>query len=107
MDTIRGIYGAALAKELLALQATEPAVGLEMRGYVSNANHASKKLTFLLFINKRLVESTALRRAIEEVHPLSWLRALSYIPLAGHSPWLVTAPWLAACLWLATAPSDP
>jgi len=42
-------------------------VGLQLRGYVSSANYASKKLVFLLFINKRLVESTALRRAIEEV----------------------------------------
>ena len=67
MDTIRGVYGAALAKELLPLQATEPTVGLQLRGYVSSANYASKKLVFLLFINKRLVESTALRRAIEEV----------------------------------------
>ena len=67
MDTIRGVYGAALAKELLPLQAAEPTVGLQLRGYVSSANYASKKLVFLLFINKRLVESTALRRAIEEV----------------------------------------
>lgn len=37
-------------------------------GLVSNANHAAKKMVFLLFINKRLVESTVLRRAVEEVY---------------------------------------
>ena len=40
--------GAALAKELLPLQATEPTVGLQLKGYVSSANYASKKLVFLL-----------------------------------------------------------
>ncbi len=36
------------------------------RRYVSNANYSAKRLTFLLFVNKRLVESSPLRRAVEE-----------------------------------------
>jgi DNA mismatch repair ATPase MutL len=32
VDTIRGIYGSAVAKELLKLDAAEPAVGLQLRG---------------------------------------------------------------------------
>ena len=52
-------------------------MGLQLRGYVSSANYASKKLVFLLFINMRLVESTALRRAIEEVYA-------SYLPKHAH-----------------------
>jgi len=42
---------------------------------VSNANYSAKRLHFLLFINKRLVESSQLRRAIEEVRGEDWARA--------------------------------
>ena len=76
-DVIRAVYGSPLAKELIALEGEETEIGLKVRGQLSNANFSSKKVTFLLFINKRLVESTVLRRAIEEVYS-------SYLPKGGH-----------------------
>ena len=48
------------------------------RRYVSNANYSAKRLTFLLFVNKRLVESSPLRRAVEEARPLIDLFDLIY-----------------------------
>lgn len=67
LDVIRLVYGAAVARELIPVEAEQPSLGLRVRGHVSNANFSQKRLTFQLFINKRLVESTHLRRAIEEV----------------------------------------
>ncbi|KAK1299561.1 DNA mismatch repair protein MLH1 [Acorus calamus] len=40
----------------------------KMDGYISNANYISKKTTMVLFINDRLVECNALKRAIEVVY---------------------------------------
>ncbi|XP_053786191.1 DNA mismatch repair protein Mlh1 isoform X2 [Desmodus rotundus] len=48
-----------------------------MKGYISNANYSVKKCIFLLFINHRLVESTALRKAIETVYA-------AYLPKNTH-----------------------
>ena len=42
--------------------------GLKLHGYVSNANYSIKRCTLLLFINHRLVESSALRKALETVY---------------------------------------
>ncbi|XP_028940391.1 DNA mismatch repair protein Mlh1 isoform X3 [Antrostomus carolinensis] len=48
-----------------------------MKGYITNANYSVKKCTFLLFINHRLVESAALRKAIETVYA-------AYLPKSTH-----------------------
>ncbi|XP_043396600.1 DNA mismatch repair protein Mlh1 isoform X2 [Chelonia mydas] len=48
-----------------------------MKGYITNANYSVKKCMFLLFINHRLVESTALRKAIETVYA-------AYLPKSTH-----------------------
>lgn len=76
-DVVRQVYGASLARELLPVEGAESSVGLTVRGLVSNANHSAKKLTFLLFINKRLVESSSLRRAVEEAYA-------ACLPKGGH-----------------------
>lgn len=76
-DAVRLIYGSALAKETIAVEGEEAELGLRVRGLASNANYSSKRLTFVLFINKRLVESVAIRRAIEETYA-------AYLPKGGH-----------------------
>jgi DNA mismatch repair protein MLH1 len=38
------------------------------KGFISNANYSTKRAAFLLFINDRLVESTAIRRCIDAVY---------------------------------------
>ncbi|RXG71986.1 DNA mismatch repair protein Mlh1 [Armadillidium vulgare] len=77
VDNIRTIYGPSTAKELIPVSCEDETFKFKASGYVSNANYSSKKCTFLLFINHRLVESTALRKAIELVYA-------SYLPKHTH-----------------------
>ena len=46
---------------------------VKSKGYISNVNYSVKKMVFLLFINHRLVESSALKKSIEGVYA-------SYLP---------------------------
>ncbi|KAG7157546.1 DNA mismatch repair protein Mlh1-like [Homarus americanus] len=77
VDNVRTIYGPSVARELLALSSEDPKLKFSVNGCISNANYSVKKCIFLLFINHRLVESTALRKAIETVYA-------SYLPKNSH-----------------------
>ncbi|XP_058721996.1 DNA mismatch repair protein MLH1-like [Vicia villosa] len=71
LDSIRTVYGVSAARNLVEVEASDndPSSSVfEMNGYVSNANYAAKKITMVLFINDRLVEWSALKRAIEIVY---------------------------------------
>jgi len=81
LDTIKGIYGPILCKELLPLAAeqTRPfneenarqgreSLAFKCNGYISNGNYSSKKRVFMLFINNRLVDSAPLKRIIDSVY---------------------------------------
>ncbi|EEB06576.1 MutL family protein Mlh1 [Schizosaccharomyces japonicus yFS275] len=82
IDRIRQVYGSNLAKNLLPFEVYGGSLleGFSAQGLVSNANYASKKTVFLLFINNRLVESTDLRKNLEEVYS-------EFLP-KGASPFL-------------------
>ncbi|KAJ3885102.1 histidine kinase-like ATPase [Lentinula edodes] len=68
---IKMLYGPSIEKDLLQI-----AVNEDMKGevswssevYFTNVNYQAKKTIFLLFINSRLVESTRIKRAIENVY---------------------------------------
>lgn len=77
LDNIRTIYGASVARELLEVSCDNQKYVFKMHGYISNANYSVKKLQFLLFINHRLVDSSALRKAIETLYE-------AYIPKNSH-----------------------
>nr|XP_053637824.1 DNA mismatch repair protein Mlh1-like isoform X2 [Cherax quadricarinatus] len=77
VDNVRTIYGPSVARELLELSCEDTNLKFLAKGYISNANYSVKKCIFLLFINHRLVESTALRKAIETVYS-------SYLPKNSH-----------------------
>ncbi|PNF31603.1 hypothetical protein B7P43_G18035 [Cryptotermes secundus] len=77
VDNIRTIYGNTIAKELLELKAADDALRLKLTGYISNVNYSSKKHIMLLFINHRLVESAALKKAMEQVYSV-------YLPKNNH-----------------------
>ncbi|XP_057453907.1 DNA mismatch repair protein MLH1 [Lotus japonicus] len=71
LDAIRSVYGVSVARNLVEIEASDndPSTScFEMHGYISNANHAAKKITMVLFINDRLVEWSALKRAVEIVY---------------------------------------
>lgn len=77
VDNIRTIYGPSVAKELLEVSFGDEKLKFTCSGYISNANYSVKKCIFLLFINHRLVDSSALRKAIETVYA-------SYLPKNSH-----------------------
>uniref|UniRef100_A0A8B9TNI8 MutL homolog 1 n=1 Tax=Anas platyrhynchos TaxID=8839 RepID=A0A8B9TNI8_ANAPL len=64
-------------RELIEVGCEDANLAFKMKGYITNANYSVKKSVFLLFINHRLVESTALRKAIETVYA-------AYLPKSMH-----------------------
>uniref|UniRef100_A0A8C5PIK9 DNA mismatch repair protein MLH1 n=1 Tax=Leptobrachium leishanense TaxID=445787 RepID=A0A8C5PIK9_9ANUR len=77
IDNIRSIFGNVVSRELIEVCCEDPKLAFKMKGYVTNANYSMKKCIFLLFINARLVESTALKKAIETVYA-------AYLPKNTH-----------------------
>ncbi|KAJ0754538.1 putative ribosomal protein S5 domain 2-type [Helianthus annuus] len=71
LDAIRSVYGASVARSLIEIEASDANSSssvFEMNGYISDFNYSAKKTTMILYINERLVECTALKRAIEIVY---------------------------------------
>jgi DNA mismatch repair protein MLH1 len=77
IDRIRQIYGSNVANELIKLEAADERWGFKATGLVTNANYHIKKTTFLLFINHRCVESTSLKKAMEQTYS-------AFLPKGGH-----------------------
>lgn len=84
LDVIRTIYGNKLAGELVPFEHAHDAnasgsmdLQRQVRGYISNANYNMRKSHFILFINDRLVDCPALKRACEYVYSL-------YLPKNTH-----------------------
>ncbi|KAG6737843.1 hypothetical protein POTOM_059374 [Populus tomentosa] len=71
LDSIRSVYGVSVALNLMKIEVpdSDPSSSVfKMDGLISNSNYVAKKTTMVLFINDRLVECTALKRAIEIVY---------------------------------------
>ncbi|KAL9597298.1 MAG: hypothetical protein Q9219_005222 [cf. Caloplaca sp. 3 TL-2023] len=77
VDCIRQVYGSAIANELIDFTISDQKWGFSASGWTSNANYHVKKTTILLFINHRSVESTAIKKAIEQIYS-------SFLPKGGH-----------------------
>ena len=67
-DRIRMTHGGGVANDLLEVKVENAQYGFRAEGFVSNANYESKRTALLLFINHRSVESTAVKRAIEQTY---------------------------------------
>lgn len=80
VDNVRTIYGNAIARELLEVTSEDEVLKFKLQGYVTNVNYSTKKMVFLLFINHRLVESSALKKTLEQVYSV-------YLPKNSH-PWV-------------------
>lgn len=80
VDNVRTIYGNAIARELLEVQAEDDILKFKLLGYATNVNYSTKKMVFLLFINHRLVDSTAIKKTLEQVYSV-------YLPKNSH-PWV-------------------
>lgn len=77
IDRIRQIHGSAVANELIELKTESERWGFKANGYVSNANYSVKRTTILLFINHRSVESSAIKKAVEQTYS-------TFLPRGGH-----------------------
>ncbi|KAE8376353.1 histidine kinase-like ATPase [Aspergillus bertholletiae] len=77
IDRIRQIHGSAVANELVEFKVEDQKLGFRSSGYVTNANYHVKRTVILLFINHRSVESTAVKRAIEQAYS-------NFLPKGGH-----------------------
>uniref|UniRef100_A0A1B6KAB7 DNA mismatch repair protein MLH1 n=1 Tax=Graphocephala atropunctata TaxID=36148 RepID=A0A1B6KAB7_9HEMI len=76
-DNIRVIYGNNITRELLEINAEDEGLQFKVKGYISNVNFSTKKAIFLLFINNRLVDSSAIRKSLDNVYGL-------YLPKGSH-----------------------
>ncbi|XP_012283469.1 DNA mismatch repair protein Mlh1 isoform X3 [Orussus abietinus] len=79
VNNIRNLYGNSIARELLEIEHAHEKYKFKMQALVTNPNYSSKRLIFLLFINHRLVESTSIRKMLEDLYSI-------YIPKRTH-PW--------------------
>ncbi|KAL2070785.1 hypothetical protein VTL71DRAFT_13811 [Oculimacula yallundae] len=77
VDRIRQIHGSSVANELIEFTSTDTQWGYRARGWTTNANYHVKKTTLLLFINHRSVDSTNIRKAIEQTYS-------TFLPKGGH-----------------------
>ncbi|KAM4592136.1 DNA mismatch repair protein Mlh1 isoform 2-T2 [Odontesthes bonariensis] len=77
VDNIRSVFGNAVSRELIEVGCEDQKLNFKMKGYISNANYSVKKCILILFINHRLVESTALKKAVETVYA-------AYLPKNTH-----------------------
>ena len=77
VDRIRQIHGSAVANELIEFSCEGKRFGFKATGWTTNANYHVKKTTILRFINHRCVESTNIRRAIEQTYS-------TFLPKGGH-----------------------
>ena len=77
VDRIRQIHGSSVANELIDFEASDTRWGFKSEGWISNANYHVKRTILLLFINHRAVESTAIKKAIEQTYS-------TFLPKGGH-----------------------
>ena len=84
LDAIKALYGPDVARELLEFSLPwHEGLQFSASGMVSKPNYNTKKMTFVLFINNRLVDNPALKRGIESVYA-------HFLPKHTH-PWVYLA----------------
>lgn len=66
-----------MANELVEFKVEDDKLGFRSSGFATNANYHVKKTAILLFINHRAVESTSVKRAIEQTYS-------AFLPKGGH-----------------------
>ncbi|XP_037949367.1 DNA mismatch repair protein Mlh1 [Teleopsis dalmanni] len=76
-QNIRYIFGANIAKELLPIEIEDNIHKFRLKGCVTKVNYSAKKGIMMLFINHRLVDSAALKSAIDSVYS-------AYLPKGMH-----------------------
>jgi DNA mismatch repair protein MLH1 len=83
LDAISNVYGQSLANELFPFEASSEEARFKCHGYATGPNWTTRGSALTLFINNRLVECPALKRAIEVVYA-------AVLPRHQH-PWIYLA----------------
>ncbi|EFN66099.1 DNA mismatch repair protein Mlh1 [Camponotus floridanus] len=78
-SNIRILYTNSVARELLEVELNDDTYKFKMQALVTNANYTNKRMMMLLFINNRLVDSSSIRKMLEEIYSV-------YLPKKTH-PW--------------------
>lgn len=77
LDRIRQIHGGSVANELIEFKVDSSRWGFKAEGWISNANYSVKKTSFILFINHRAVESSSIKKSLEQMYA-------TFLPKGGH-----------------------
>ncbi|RYP13702.1 hypothetical protein DL767_010606 [Monosporascus sp. MG133] len=77
IDRIRQIHGGTVANELIEFATADDRWGFKASGWATNANYHVKKTTLLIFINHRSVESSHIKKALEQTYT-------TFLPKSGH-----------------------
>ena len=67
-DRIRIVHNSAVANELIDFELANEQYGFKTKGLASNANYNGKRTTLLLFINHRSVDSSVIKKAVEQTY---------------------------------------
>ncbi|OQO00151.1 hypothetical protein B0A48_13938 [Cryoendolithus antarcticus] len=67
-DRIRILHSGSIANELVDVDLSNEQYGFKAKGLVSTANYIGKRTTMLLFINHRSVDSSVIKRALEQTY---------------------------------------
>lgn len=67
-DRIRVTNSSAVANDLIEFEIKNDQYGFKADGLVSNANYNGKRTNLLLFINHRSVESSAIKKGVEQTY---------------------------------------
>ena len=70
LDRIKQTHGSAVGRELIQFSCNDKKWGFQASGYATNANYSIKRTTLLLFINHRSVESSAIKKAVEQIYTM-------------------------------------
>ncbi|NP_001154957.1 mutL homolog 1 [Nasonia vitripennis] len=79
INNIRLLFGNNIAKELLEVKLDDARYKFKLHALVTNANYSGKRMMLLLFINHRLVDSSAIKKTLEDIYSV-------YLPKKAH-PW--------------------
>ena len=69
-DRIRIVHSSGIANELIEFELENSQYGFKTEGMVSSANHVGKRTSLLLFINHRSVDSSAIKKAVEQTYTM-------------------------------------
>ncbi|KAL9645144.1 hypothetical protein ABK040_002347 [Willaertia magna] len=77
IHNIKTLYGSKISKEILEMDHKHEKLEYNIHAFFTNVNFSSKEKQFILFINKRLVDHSALKKAVISVFE-------PYLPKKGY-----------------------